>query len=141
MLSAIPQWIVDLAAWVGVIAALVTGITVTSKPLSKLGKIIGGFVTDEIGQVVERSVEAKLAPIKAEVEIDSGKSLKDAVIRIEQAVAELTAKMDVVSMRVGNVERQTETIITQELPIITMMAEAIMSEQRHVADGLAKDDG
>lgn len=134
MLSSIPQWIVDLAAWVGVVAALVTGLTITGKPLSKLGKIIGGFVTDEIGQVVDRSVEERLAPIKAEVEIDSGKSLKDAVIRIEQAVNELAIKM-------ANVERQTETIITQELPIITMMAEAIMSEQRHVAHGLAADDG
>lgn len=134
-----PDWLIGLGAWVGLLAAITTGIAIISRPMRRIGQAIGVFVRDEIieglPEAWQRDIAAAVQPILADVDTihsevttNSGASLKDAVLRIEDAVAALTETIDRMNLRVSNVERQAEMIITDELPIITALAERILAD-------------
>jgi hypothetical protein len=112
MTSELPSWLAFAGLWVGGIAALVTGVTVIWVGLRKAGVNIVRFVRrtvhlvdDLIGEperpgvegrpgVMERlaGIEDRLGAVEHEVQHNNGGSLKDAVRRTENAVAELTRR-------------------------------------------------
>ena len=81
-----------------------------------------------------------LADIAAEFKPNAGKTLRDQIAFLRADVAEVKETQASLTLDVSEVKRQVENIITEELPIITALAEAIVIEQEHVAHQLERTD-
>lgn len=81
-----------------------------------------------------------LADIATEFQPNAGHTLHDQIAFLRADVAEVKETQASLTLDVSEVKRQVETIITEELPIITALAESIVSEQAHVAHRLERSD-
>ncbi|MFC9084891.1 hypothetical protein [Nocardiopsis dassonvillei] len=111
MLSELPTWLASPGLWIGGFAALVTGVTVIGVGARKVARLLrraGHLLDDLMGEpprpghpegrpgLMERvaSLEESVDEVRDEVRHNHGGSLKDAVRRIEGAVADLSSKVE-----------------------------------------------
>ena len=92
--------------------------------------IIREVVGDEIQTRLDNGSNLRLAVDAVQVSADANRL---AVCELKQAVDENVARTMSVDLRLGNVERQLENVITEEIPQITMLAEHVL--KRHEVEG------
>jgi len=110
-----------------VLAAFVAGIgTVWGKGIVPMWRGLKRF-----GQAVRKFADAMdtLFVIAAEFKPNGGTSLHDRLVKIEDGFVKIEDGMLVAQIDRQEIKRQVELIITEELPIITALAERVLEAQ------------
>lgn len=93
MLAEVPQWLSDVVATLAALAAIGTSATVLSRfaPVRWVWRqLVGDPLARWFRREVRDEVDEAVEPIKAELSTNGGRSLKDAVGRLEQNVMRLS---------------------------------------------------
>ena len=125
----------ELLGWIA--AAVIAVGVIWSKGIIPTAKWIRSTATQ-----VKRALGIidTLADIATEFKPNAGHTLHDQIAFLRADVAEVKQVQAGLTLDVSEVKRQVENIITEELPIITALAEAIVVEQEHVAHQLERSD-